>query len=139
VGATAHQAHDPVAGGPAGDLGARDLYLAGILETGNVGRPAGRSRVIPPALVNVRSVESGGTHPHQDLAGARAGIGDVAELDDFDPAGTGVDDGSHVFKLSWKAGKSYPQILQITQINSRIGLFIAAGRSRTCLFLLEIR
>ena len=71
------------------------LHLAGVFQPGDVGRPAGRRRVLAAALDQVRPVEPRGVHPHADVSGAYLGLGHLAERDDLGAAGAGVDDCAH--------------------------------------------
>ncbi len=71
VAAAAQQGADLVAGLPASRSG---HDLAGDLQAQG-DRRAGRRRVEPQALQQVRTVDAGGTHADQDLARARLGAG----------------------------------------------------------------
>jgi hypothetical protein len=71
LGAPAHDAEHPVADGMRPDALAERDDLARELEPRDVGRRARRRGVEPEALDQVRPVDPGSPHPHQDLARAR--------------------------------------------------------------------
>ena len=75
--------------------GPRADDLAGELEPGDVGRRAGRRRVVARALVDVGAVEPGGAHADEDLAGPGLRVGvlgddDLAVADGGGAHGRGV-------------------------------------------------
>ena len=67
--------HHAVALGETLGAGAARDDLAGELETRDVGRRAGRRRVVAGPLVDVGAVEAGGAHAHEHLAGAGLRVG----------------------------------------------------------------
>src|SRR5581483_2379325 len=81
LGPAADHGHHPVALGKGGDGVTDAHHLAGQLQAGDVGRAAGRRRIEPLHLDQVRVVEAGGTHANQQLALPRLGIGVVPDLD----------------------------------------------------------
>jgi len=62
-------------------LGARTSGgdLAGELETGDIGRRAGRSRIATAALEHVGRVQAGGADAYEQLADARLRVGVLLE------------------------------------------------------------
>ena len=76
--AAAHHRHHPVAEAEALDPGADFHDLAGELDAGHVGGHAGWRRIKALTLEHVGSVEAGGAHGHEQLAGAGGGVGVLA-------------------------------------------------------------
>ena len=93
--AAADDGHHAVALGEALGPGPARRDLAGELEPGDVGRRAGRRRVVAGALVDVGAVEPGGAHADEDLARPGLGVGvlgddDLAVADGGGAHGRGV-------------------------------------------------
>ena len=63
----ADDGHDPVAGGEERDLPPDRHHLAGELHAGDVGGPAGRRWIEAGPLHQVRRIQSGRPHRHQEL------------------------------------------------------------------------
>ena len=94
IAAAAEQRADLLAGMQIGDAFADGGDLAGALQAENV-TGTGRRVVEAPALHQVRAIEPGRDHPDQHLAGPGLGLGQVDDLEGFDPAGVLDDDGTH--------------------------------------------
>ena len=75
------RAHDAVARLDVLDLAADRLDLAGELKPEHGARPAGAAVHMAGSHDEVGAVESGRPDAHEDLAGARLGLGHVADLD----------------------------------------------------------
>ena len=79
--AAAHHRHHPVAAAEPRTPGPTATTSPAELEAGHVGGHTGRRRVEAETLEHVGAVEPGGAHRHEQLAGARAGIGVLAPLE----------------------------------------------------------
>ena len=79
----------------ADDVRSQRIDLAGIFEPGNIGRCAGGSGIIAPALQQVGPVQAAGPHPHAHLVAPWFGCRYLADLQNFRAAGPGDHDGFH--------------------------------------------
>jgi multidrug efflux pump subunit AcrB len=96
VRAAAHEAHDAVARLPAAGLLSHRVDLTGVLQSGNVGGPAGRRGISPFALDHVGAIEAGRPHRDANLTRSRRWLGEAVIQDhDVGPAGRGVGNGAH--------------------------------------------
>jgi hypothetical protein len=93
------QSHDLVADPPASHSRSHRFDFAGILEAGDVCRPAVRSRVLAPPLEEVSPVQSGRVHPDSDVILLHFRLGHLADGDHLRTAGTLVDDSPHTAPL----------------------------------------
>ena len=93
--AAADQPHHPVTRTASGSRRADRVHVPGVLEPGDVRRPARRRGIGAAALVDVGPVQAGRLHPDADLTRLHFGIGNVAEGDDVGSTRSGVDGGSH--------------------------------------------
>jgi len=95
LGPAAYQPHHPVAHPPLSNARPYRLYLAGVLQPRNVGRPARRCSVVSPALDDVRPVQPGRVHPDPDVIRPDLGFGHLTDGDDFGPTGPFVNRCAH--------------------------------------------
>jgi hypothetical protein len=93
--AAAGDAEYPVADSPRARVVADCLDLAHELETWNVNRCPGRSRISALSLEEIGAIESGSPNSHKDLIRARRRTFDVADLEHFWTAGPSDDDPAH--------------------------------------------
>ena len=97
---TTDEAHDAITGLPARSTRPAQLDGAGVLEAGDLGRPARRRGIAPHPLQQVGAVEAGGVHTYPDFLGTWLGQRHIAELDDLGTARTVVPHCTHLHRFT---------------------------------------
>jgi glucose/arabinose dehydrogenase len=93
--AATHETHDAIPDSPLRNARTDRFDIARVFETGDVGRPSGRSCITPLALIDVRSVDAGSSNSDSNLPLACRRGRHFFDSYDLGSAGGGVDDGSH--------------------------------------------
>ena len=99
VAAACQQRAHLVAGLPSGDVAAHGRDAAGAFQAG-IRRSAGRRRIEPLPLCQIRAVDTGGGDIDQHLVRSGRRIRRLHPAKDVGPAGLGDDDGMHCVLLS---------------------------------------